>query len=154
MNSLKEKMTELARLMDEFGLVEARLEGDDWSIEFSKLGPQPEGPVVVASGAMSASPLTVASPSAPIPKPAAPPAAPQGTPISSPMPGIYYSAPGPGQDPFVKVGDTVQAGQVIGLIEAMKVYNEITATLSGTVTKIVAENGSVLNPGDPILFIG
>jgi acetyl-CoA carboxylase biotin carboxyl carrier protein len=70
------------------------------------------------------------------------------------MMGIFYTASGPSAPPFVKEGDTITAGQVIGLIEAMKVYSEIHASTSGVVKKLVAENGAILNPGDVILYIG
>ena len=70
------------------------------------------------------------------------------------MTGIYYSAPSPGSPPFVKEGDSVSAGQVIGLIEAMKVFNEIPAPTSGVVSKIVAESGQLVNFGDPLLYLG
>jgi acetyl-CoA carboxylase biotin carboxyl carrier protein len=74
--------------------------------------------------------------------------------VSSPMTGIYYSAPSPNAPEFVKEGDSVTAGQVVGLIEAMKVFNEITATTSGKVLKLVAANGALVQPGDPLLYIG
>lgn len=77
-----------------------------------------------------------------------------GTPISSPMTGIYYASPSPGSPPFVKVGDAVVAGQVVGLIETMKVFNEINSPLSGTVTRVVASSGDIVQPGDPLLFVG
>lgn len=70
------------------------------------------------------------------------------------MMGIYYSASSPGAPPFVKEGDMVQAGQVVGLIEAMKVYNEIVSSVSGTVKKIAAQNGALVQPGEPLLYIG
>lgn len=79
--------------------------------------------------------------------------APKGVPVTSPMTGIYYGAPSPNAPAFVKEGETVTAGQVVGLIEAMKVFNEITAAVSGTVTKVVAESGQIVQPGDPLLYI-
>jgi acetyl-CoA carboxylase biotin carboxyl carrier protein len=70
------------------------------------------------------------------------------------MTGIYYSSSSPTAPPFVKEGEPVSAGQVVGLIEAMKVFNEIVAPTSGRVLKIVAESGQLVNPGDALLYIG
>lgn len=69
------------------------------------------------------------------------------------MNGIYYGAPSPSSPPFVRVGETVSAGQVVGLIEAMKVFNEIVSPVSGTVDRIVAESGQLVEPGAPLLYI-
>lgn len=69
------------------------------------------------------------------------------------MMGIFYTAPSPGSPPFAKEGDLVQVGQVVGLIEAMKVFNEITAPVSGTVQNVVAKSGELVQAGDPLLFI-
>src|SRR5206468_3015601 len=59
--------------------------------------------------------------------------APPGSPVASPMNGIFYTSPSPNAAPFVKEGDAVASGQVVGLIEAMKVFNEITTNFSGVV---------------------
>ena len=89
-----------------------------------------------------------------VPEPEPTPAAPAGIPVTSPMTGIFYSAPSPNAPLFVREGEPVTAGQVVGLIEAMKVFNEITAATSGTVLRLVAESGQLVQPGDPLLFIG
>ena len=73
--------------------------------------------------------------------------------IESPMTGIYYASPSPGTPPFVKVGSTVSAGQVIALIEAMKVFNEIVASEDGVVLKIIPEPGQIVATGDPLILI-
>jgi acetyl-CoA carboxylase biotin carboxyl carrier protein len=70
------------------------------------------------------------------------------------MNGIYYGAPSPGSKPFVTEGEVITAGQVVGLIEAMKVFNEIPSPVSGTVLKINVESGAVVQPGEPLLYIG
>jgi len=146
-DDLKGAVSELAQMMEEFGLTEAKLKGEDWSVSFSRLTP-----------AAAASPTTTVSADTSVPRTAvrptkAEPAKPKGTPINSPMMGIFFTSPSPGAPPFVKEGDTVTAGQVVGLIEAMKVFNEITATVSGTVTAIPAESGRLVQPGDPLLYI-
>lgn len=75
----------------------------------------------------------------------------QGLVIVAPLTGVYYAAVSPTSPPFVAVGDVVQIGQVIALIEAMKVFNEIQAEVAGRVVAIVAENGQVVHKGDVLL---
>src|SRR6266704_2299675 len=76
-----------------------------------------------------------------------------GVAIIAPLPGVYYSAPSPTSPPFVSVGDVVQVGQVVALVEAMKVFNEIQAEVSGRVTELVATNGNVVQKGDVLIRI-
>lgn len=70
------------------------------------------------------------------------------------MVGVFYSAPAPDRPPFVSVGDTVNKGDVICIIEAMKIMNEITADESGTITEILVENGDVVEYDQPLFKIG
>ena len=76
-----------------------------------------------------------------------------GTRVETPMTGVYYASPSPGSPQFVSIGAHVSAGQVVALIEAMKVFNEIVAPIDGTVQKIMAEPGSVVNAGDVLLIL-
>ena len=145
----KEQIDEMAKLISEFKLSEATLETEGFKISLKKSQPKPV--MVATSGEgiqYSQEEVAEEAPAAVI--------APinHGTPISSPMTGIFYSSSSPGSPPFVKEGEPVTAGQVVGLIEAMKVFNEIHATVSGVVKKVVAESGQVVNPGEPLLFIG
>jgi acetyl-CoA carboxylase biotin carboxyl carrier protein len=140
-SDIKRRITELADLMSEFHLQEAQLEGENWKVAFRKTpAPTPSGeaPHGAAPG------LTYV---------AAEPEKPKGTPVSSPMNGVYYAAPNPGAAPFVQVGDVVSAGQVVGLIEAMKVFNEITSPVTGTIGLIIAENGQLVQPGEPLFYV-
>ena len=73
--------------------------------------------------------------------------------IVAPLTGIYYAAPSPMSPPFVSVGDVVQVGQVVALIEAMKVFNEIQAEISGRITELVATNGDVVQKGDALIKV-
>lgn len=74
-------------------------------------------------------------------------------PVNSPLTGVYYSSPSPSSPPFVNLGDTIHVGQVIALIEAMKVFNEIQSEVSGRVVAMVANNGDVVQKGKPILKV-
>jgi acetyl-CoA carboxylase biotin carboxyl carrier protein len=126
---------------------------------------------VVAAAAAPAAPVAPASPVAvtpPIPAPpesvtvAAPQAAPPaGTPdltdptllpVKSPIVGTFYEAPAPGAEPFVRVGDVIQPGKVLCIIESMKLMNEIEAEISGTIVKRLVENGQPVEYGE-VLFL-
>lgn len=73
--------------------------------------------------------------------------------VKAPMVGVFYAAPAPGATPFVKVGDTVEKGQVVCLIEAMKLMNDITAPVAGRIVDICAQDGVVLEYGQTIMKI-
>ena len=113
----------------------------------------------VAVAAPAVAPVVTAVPAA---APAAAPAQPeaaaepvvQGTTVTSPMVGTFYRAPNPGAEPFVKVGDHVEAGQTLGIIEAMKLLNEIEAETSGTIKEICVENAQPVEFGQPLFIIG
>jgi acetyl-CoA carboxylase biotin carboxyl carrier protein len=78
---------------------------------------------------------------------------PSGCPVPSPLVGIFYRASSPTASAFVEIGDTVEAGQVIGVVEAMKVFNEIVTDHAGTVTAIPAENGKLVQAGQPLVVL-
>jgi acetyl-CoA carboxylase biotin carboxyl carrier protein len=78
---------------------------------------------------------------------------PQGNVVTSPMIGTFYSAPAPGEGPFVRVGDEVEVGQVIGIIEAMKIMNEITADHSGVIVEVMVQNAQPVEYGSPLLRV-
>ena len=71
--------------------------------------------------------------------------------ITAPMIGTYYAAPSPGDDPFVQVGDEVEVGQVVGIIEAMKIMNEIVADKPGVVSEILVENAQAVEYGSDLV---
>jgi acetyl-CoA carboxylase biotin carboxyl carrier protein len=68
----------------------------------------------------------------------------------SPMVGVFYAAPNPGEAPFAKIGQTVQAGDTLGIIEAMKIMNPIEATQSGVIEELLVSNGDVVQFGQPL----
>lgn len=78
---------------------------------------------------------------------------PKGLTISSPLIGVFYRSPSPDAPPFIEVGDTVETGQTIGIVEAMKVFNEITTDHAGTVISIVAKNGDLVQAEQPLIII-
>ena len=102
---------------------------------------------------MAAAPVAAAptAPVAELPAPAA--AAPSGHIVKSPMVGTFYRASSPGAKPFVEVGSKVKVGDTVCIVEAMKILNEIEADKSGTVTRILGENGQAVEYGQPLFVI-
>lgn len=149
MTDFKTTIDEAAELMQEFRLNELSLKFGDHSVTFrrnsSKPRVQSEGHREIEEPNDEEVELTVA-PSTP--------ALPKGTPVTSPMTGIFYNAPSPGAPVYVKVGDEVSAGQVIGLIEAMKVFNEVPCPVSGTVLSILVTTGQVVSHGEILMYVG
>jgi biotin carboxyl carrier protein len=74
--------------------------------------------------------------------------------ITAPMIGTFYSAPTPGESPFVQVGDDIEVGQVVGIIEAMKIMNEIIADRAGVVVEVLVENAQAVEYGSPLIRLG
>ena len=96
--------------------------------------------------------VPAAAPAAPAETPAAP-KAPAGKAIKAPLVGTFYAAPSPDQPPFVQVGDTVKRGQVLGIVEAMKLMNEIESEYDGTVKAILVKNGDLVEFDQPMFVI-
>ncbi|KAF4391107.1 hypothetical protein F8388_009529 [Cannabis sativa] len=151
------QVASLVKLVDSRDIVELKLKQLDCEVVIRKKEalPQPPPPPPPAATYQALPPaMAPPAPSAPAPAPAlvssppppAAPAAPKSTksslpPLKCPMAGTFYRSPGPGEPPFVKVGDKVQKGQVLCIIEAMKLMNEIEADQSGTIVEVVAEDG-------------
>ena len=141
---------ELAELLAETGLSEIEVEDGDRKIRVSRQLLQ----------AMTAAPAF--APAIPLPAAAAPtaeaaPAAPAAAPVDavkSPMVGTVYLAPEPGAADFISVGKAVKQGDVLLIIEAMKVMNQITAPKSGTITAILVENQQPVEYDQPLVVIG
>jgi acetyl-CoA carboxylase biotin carboxyl carrier protein len=148
MDRLEARVEQLAELAKEYGLSEATWSGPSGGVTLRRRAARAApasseaAPEVWEESAVEEAPLEDA------------PAIPKGTPVTSPMAGIFYAGPNPSSPPFVKEGDNVTAGQTIGLIEAMKVFNEVPATVSGTVLKVVAQSGAIVQPGDTLILIG
>ena len=76
-----------------------------------------------------------------------------GHPVPSPLAGTFYATPRPGAEPFVRVGDSVRQGVVIGMVEAMKVFNEVTADAAGRVIHVLARSGDTVTAGQPLVIL-
>mmetsp|Transcript_33336 Transcript_33336/g.99279 ORF Transcript_33336/g.99279 Transcript_33336/m.99279 type:complete len:219 (-) Transcript_33336:265-921(-) len=167
-----EELSEIVKLVNSTDIVDMEWKGKRFNISLKKKealkAAEPQYQVVSAPAQMMAAapaaapaaaapapaPAAAAPSPAPVPKPAAAPSAAQnGIELRSPMSGTFYASAAPGEPVFVKVGDRVKKGQTVGIIEAMKLMNEIEAEVSGEVVKLVAENGKPINAGQPIMII-
>jgi len=137
----------IAKIVTENNLTEIFLEDGEQAISIRK-----EGTVVSA-------PSQAVSQVSPTPVSAAPqakeevPTEPKGKAITSPMVGAFYAAPSPGAKPFVKVGDVVTTGQVVCIVEAMKLMNEIESEVSGKITQICVEDGQSVEYGQVLMYV-
>lgn len=133
-----EKIRTLVALMEENELVNLEVSSDDEHISLTRHYAAPAPTMMAAPAAMGAAPAAKAAVKA-------------GSVETSPMVGVFYSAPSPNDPPFVKVGQKVQAGDTIGIIEAMKIMNPLEATQSGVIDEILVENSEVVQFGQPVV---
>ena len=153
------RLAEIADVMEDRGLTRVRVEEPDGTaVELERASvAQPVAvpmPMPSAMAAQVAAP-TVA-PAAPEPATQTPAAAPEpkGTEVTAPMVGVFYAAPAPGDEPFVRVGSQVKAGETLCIIEAMKVLNEVTAEADGEVLEICVADGDLVEFGSCLMRIG
>lgn len=137
---------QLADLLDDTGLGEIEVQEGDSKIRVAK-----GGSTVVASAPVAAAPAVAVS--APAAAPATEDVASHPGALTSPMVGVCYLASDPSSPPFCKVGDTVKEGDTILLIEAMKVFNPITAHKAGTVSQLLVQDGTPVEFGEPLAII-
>ncbi len=138
------------RMVNEHGLDELTITGPDMSISLSAMSAVTQ--VVTTAAPVVSAPVVAMPGKAPAPaKKVA--EAPKGYVVPSPLVGIFYRQSSPDTPVFVEVGDTVTAGQTIGIVEAMKVFNEITTEKAGTVIAIPAENGKLVQADQPLVIL-
>ena len=142
------KIKKLIELLDESGVAEIEIHEGEESVRISRHGPAPTM-MPAQEYAMMPAPAPAA---AEIPAPAVA-EAPTGHEVKAPMVGTYYSAPSPGAAPFIEIGQHVNKGDTICIIEAMKLLNQIEAEVSGIVKSICVENGEPLEYGQTICII-
>jgi acetyl-CoA carboxylase biotin carboxyl carrier protein len=153
----------ILKLIDESKFDYFQLEVGELKITVSKGDPLPlpgAPQTIAAAPAQNAAPAAAvkpaAAPAAPASQPAAKPAAaiPAGMlPITAPLLGTFYVAPEPGAPPFVKVGQQITEDTTVGLIEVMKVFNSVRATVKGTIVEVVAQNGQFVEFGQTLFIV-
>ena len=143
------KVKKLIELLDESGIAEIEIsEGDD-SVRISRYGSNVAAPAPVAMPPVAAVPAAAAAPASPL---VMAEAEEDGHVVPAPMVGTYYNAPSPGSAPFVQVGDRVNVGDALCIIEAMKMMNQIEAEVAGAIKSIRVQNGDPVEYGQ-ILFV-
>ena len=153
------RLAEIADVMEDRGLTRVRVEEPDGTaVELERASAaQPVAvpmPMPSAMAAQVAAPAV--APAAPEPAAQAPAASPEpkGTEVTAPMVGVFYAAPAPGDEPFVRVGSKVKAGETLCIIEAMKVLNEVTAEADGEVLEICVADGDLVEFDSCLMRIG
>lgn len=136
----EDNIRKYAELMKELSLTGMEITEDGTTVRLERM-PAPEAvrtvnvPAEPAAAAPNAQPLS-------------------GSAVTSPMVGIFYAAPAENAEPYVKVGDSVRKGDVLCIIEAMKLMNEITADADGTISEVCVKNGQVVDFGTVLFRIG
>ncbi len=159
------QLERLLSFMSEHGLEEFEYAHGDLRIRLKKAIPQPSAAPVLAlpmpqpaapQVILAQNPAAAMQPSAqagPAPATAAPAVGADEHIIKSPIVGTFYAGPSPEAGPFVRVGDSVEAGQTVCIIEAMKLMNEIEADVGGVVARVLVENGQPVEYGEPLFAL-
>ncbi len=142
-----EYLEKLANIVYDNDLSEITLEDEQQAVSIKREKPQVNNNAVVLPSTVTSQVVSTQN------KPAEEKKEHRGTPITAPMVGTFYSAPSPEDEPFVKVGDNIAIGQVVCIIEAMKLMNEIEADVSGKVVEICVENGQTIEFGQVLMYI-
>lgn len=130
---------DLARSLEGTAASRVKIKAGTLEIEVERGG----GTLVAATPAAAGAPVPAGGPAA----------APGMLPVVAPLVGVFYRATSPGTKPFVEVGDTVERGQTVGIVEAMKVMNEVTSDYRGTVVEILVENGEAVQYEQSLMLL-
>lgn len=146
------KIKKLIELVEESGISELEISEGEESVRISRNSPVSAAPIQYAA---APAPVAAAAPAAAtvVAAEAAAPAVPAGHQVLSPMVGTFYGAPSPDAKPFVKVGQSVTAGETLCIVEAMKMMNQIEADKSGVVTAILVEDGQPVEFDQALVII-
>jgi acetyl-CoA carboxylase biotin carboxyl carrier protein len=149
------KIKKLIELLEESGLAEIEITEGEESVRIARVSQSvqvmPQGQPMPVAAAAAAAPAP--APSAPPAREAAAPAARDENLVTAPMVGTFYASPSPGAKSFVEVGQEVRVGQVLCIIEAMKMMNQIESERAGRVVAVLAKNGEPVEFGQPLFAI-
>ncbi len=144
------KLKTLIDLVSESNISELEITEAEGKVRIVKAEPHRAEPQALAAAPVGALSATEAASAVPA---ASEPAEETGHTVTSPMVGTFYRTASPGANPFVEVGSVIKEGEPICIIEAMKIMNEIEADKSGTVTRILCENGQAVEFGQPMFIL-
>ena len=148
------KIKKLIELLEESGIAEIEIKEGEEAVRISRMPVGAHPPQVTH---LTQAPTTAAAPAVVTEVAAAQGAAPKPTPsehvITAPMVGTFYASPSPGAKPFVEIGDEIKVGQVLCIIEAMKMMNQIEADRAGRVASVMARNGDPVEFGQPLFVV-
>ena len=140
------KIKKLISLMEQNGLTELAVEEDGISISIKA---EMDGDIIAVSMPVTSTALSVQAQAPPAPEPV-----PEHiVNIEAPMIGVFYRCPKPDLPPFIEVGDEIEVGQTLGLIEAMKVFSEVPSEVAGRVVSVPAETGKLVQAGDILVVV-
>jgi acetyl-CoA carboxylase biotin carboxyl carrier protein len=149
------KIKKLIELLEESGIAEIEIKEGEEAVRISRMptgagathaGPQllPAAPAAAPAAAAAAAPAAESAPAKPKPNEHV---------ITAPMVGTFYASPAPGAKPFVEIGDEIKVGQVLCIIEAMKMMNQIEADKAGRIASVMARNGDPVEFGQPLFVV-
>ena len=156
----QKELKELIEFLIEKDIAEFELERGDVKVRIKRAAPVSSAPSSAETRFIAIPSATPAVVNGSVPPPVAPPTVSVAEPpeenlhkVLSPIVGTYYESPSPGSPPFVKVGDTVEAGQVLCIVEAMKLMNEIESDVAGEIVKMLIANGQPIEYGQELFVI-
>jgi acetyl-CoA carboxylase biotin carboxyl carrier protein len=147
------KLKTLIELVETSGIAELEIQEGEERVRITRASPAAVAQPTVMLQAAPAAPVAAVAAPAPPTEPAVPPQ-PEGHVVKSPMVGTFYRSASPGAKPFVEIGDDVQQGDTLCIVEAMKLMNEIEADATGAIKAILVENGQAVEFGQPLFVIG
>jgi acetyl-CoA carboxylase biotin carboxyl carrier protein len=151
------KIKKLIELLEESGIAEIEIKEGEEALRISRMptgtATLHQAPQVAHLAALPAGAAASASAALPAAESAAPKPKPNEHVITAPMVGTFYASPSPGGKAFVEIGDEIKVGQVLCIIEAMKMMNQIEADRAGRITSVMAQNGDPVEFGQPLFVV-
>ncbi len=151
------EIQDLIKFVSRQNVTEVEIEQKDFKITIKSEEKKSDAQQILVQAPVAAAPQAIAA--APVTAPAAPVAAPpveeesKYITVFSPMIGTFYRSPGPDKDNFVSVGDTIKVGDVVCIIEAMKLFNEIEAEISGKIVKVLVDDSTPVEYDQPLFLV-